>query len=94
MNGGLDVILFRVADDKVFCVIEPGNIRQLKAGHPVKVELPNGSLVALAFTPDGKEFLRGLGVNRSEALWQRARVSFEELENGLKRCRNMPEVER
>jgi len=88
------MILFRVADDKVFCVIEPGQIRQLKDGHPVKIELPNGSLVALAFTPDANEFLRGLGIHRGEGIWQRGRVSFEELENGLKRCRNMPEVER
>lgn len=88
------MINIRVSNDKMFGVIEPADIRHLKAGRPIKIVLPNGSMIALGFTPDANEFLRTMRIHPASGVWQHARVSTEELEAALKRCLTLPEVER
>ena len=94
------MIIFPVSDRALFCVIEPGNVRRMKEGRPLKISLPNGSRVGVAFTPDANRFLVELGVHTrmpdasGRIAFERARVTTDQLEAALKRCRGLAEVER
>lgn len=89
------MIHFPLSDGNEFVVIEPGNVRRLKDGKPLKV---GGCLVA--FTPDIEAFLKILGVDADvpssgSAMEKHAvHLTLEQLDDALKACQNFPDVER
>jgi hypothetical protein len=78
------VIKFPVGDNAMLCVIEPGNIERMKEGRPLRIVLQNGSVVIIAYTPDGAEFER-----RVAPLMP---AGIETVDALLEACLKLPEV--
>lgn len=92
------MIQLLLSQKAVFCVIEPGNLQRLKEGRPLTIDLPNGSSVMIAFTPDQAEFSAHLGlhVEQPEPNTRRELVGVhitpEAVSLALKACQGLPEV--
>lgn len=89
------MLTFPIGQNSSLIVIEPGNVKMLKAGRPLKV---GEHLVC--FTPDMEKFLTMLGVDGAkkpdynERIEHIVRISAEQLDKALKACQNLPEVMR
>lgn len=96
------MLTFPLSDSAQFIVVEPGNIRRLKEGKPLKVELPNGSAVLIAYTPDMAAFVAKLGISPSLVDVQRGsrkevrdiELSPEQIQGALDNTKHYPEVDR
>lgn len=88
------MLTFLLAEDGALCVIEPGNIRRLKEGKPLKV----GDRILICYTPDMQALRAKLTGNpkRPAPGEQQIRVGKwtpEEIEAAIKATQHMPEVE-
>lgn len=96
------MLTFPLSDSAQFIVIEPGNIRRLKDGRPLKVELENGSSVLIAFTPDMAAFVAKLGISPSitdvtpgtRKQVRNIALSPEQIQGALDNTKHYPEVDR
>lgn len=96
------MMTFPLGDSAAFVVIEPGNLRRMKAGRPLEVKLGNGSSVMVAFVPDMVAFLVELGLDAGTAEVARGEkkevrgigITPEEMDRALKAVAGKPEVER
>ena len=95
------MLTFPLSDSAQFIVIEPGNIRRLKEGKPLRVELPNGSSVMISFVPDMAAFVKELGqdpnlseVSKGQRKEVRVRLTPEQIQSALEKVANWPEVDR
>jgi hypothetical protein len=74
-------------------VISPSNIKQMKAGRPLKI---GGTIVA--FTPDLAAFMNIAGINatpakRGEVKIKTIALDIDKINHALKAVRDFPEVE-
>ena len=96
------MLTFPLSDSAQFIVIEPGNIRRLKEGRPLKVELPNGSFVMISYVPDMAAFVHELGLDPSCAEVSKGvrkevsgfKLSPEQIQSALEKAARWPEVDR
>ena len=89
------MLTFPLDGDASVVVIEPGNIKRLKAGKPLKV-----GKHLLCFTPDLQAFIEAaIGEDMAapepgQTVTKGIRLSPEQLEQALRKCQQLPEVER
>jgi hypothetical protein len=92
------MLTFPLNQDANLVVIEPGNIKRLKEGRALKV----GEHV-ICFTPDMQAFVKALGVKDltvadfgpgMSATREGLRISVEQLDQALKDCISLPEIDR
>ena len=96
------MLTFPLSDSARFIVIEPGNIRRLKEGRPLKVELPNGSFVMISYVPDMAAFVKELGLDPNTADVKRherkevsnLKLTPEAIQSALEKVAKWPEVDR
>lgn len=95
------MLQFLAGKDTSVVVIEPGNLKRMKEGLPLRVTLPNGSAVLIAYTPDLAKFAEHAGVSKEAAHVSQGEkrimagpFSPDLIDAALKKCRDLPEVER
>jgi hypothetical protein len=95
------MMTFPLSESAQFVVIEPGNIRRLKEGRPLTVDLPNGSSVMISFVPDMAAFAKELGLDpsvadvpRNSRHEARVHITPEQIQIALEKAAKWPEVER
>lgn len=94
------MITFPISQSAALMVIEPQNIKRLKAGRPLVIK-HGGVDILLCFTPDYTAFLMALGIDGGQAAVEpkekriiSVNFSPEQIDAALKSCRDLPEVER
>ncbi len=96
------MLTFPLSDSAQFIVVEPGNIRRLKEGRPLKVELPNGSFVMISYVPDMAAFVTELGLDPSFAEvnqnqrkeLRNLKLTPEIIQSALEKAAKWPEIDR
>jgi hypothetical protein len=89
------MLIFPLDQNASLLVIEPGNIKRMKDGQPLKV----GEHI-VCFTPDLKSFIKALGIDPftmplpGERVEKQVKITPERLDAALKKCQKLPEVER
>jgi hypothetical protein len=87
------MMTFPLKDGAALVVIDPGNMKRLKEGRPLKL----GKML-IAYTPDMSGFAKRLGLpkelpSKGETIEHRVRLTPEQIEDALKACKDLPEVE-
>lgn len=88
------MMTFPLSDGGALCVIEPGNIRRLKEGKPLKI----GDRILICYTPDMQALRAKLtgnprGPKSGEKQIRVGNWSPEEIDAAIKATQHMPEVE-
>lgn len=88
------MMTFPLADGGALCVIEPGNIRRLKEGRPLKI----GDRILICYTPDMQALRAKLtgnpkGPQLGEQQVRVGKWSPEDIDAAIKATQHMPEVE-
>ena len=88
------MITIPLTDGGALCIIEPGNIRRLKEGKPLKI----GENILICFTPDMYALRAKLtgnpkGPKSGEKNIHVGKWSPEEIDAAIKATLHMPEVE-
>lgn len=88
------MMIFPLAEGGALCVIEPGNIRRLKEGKPLKI----GDRILVCYTPDMQALrakLTGtpLGPKLGEQQIRIGKWTPEEIDAAIKATQHMPEAE-
>ncbi len=88
------MMTFPLMDGGALCVIEPGNIRRLKEGKPLKI----GDRILICWTPDMQALRAKLTGNPKGPKVGAEEIhvghwSAEEIDAAIKATQHMPEVE-
>ena len=87
--------------NSLVAIIEPANIKRMKQGKPLIIRMENGSSVMVCFTPDMMALSKLL--TERDIKWPEAKEQYyvkvenltpEKINQALKDCQNLPEVER
>lgn len=88
------MMTFPLGQNASLCIIEPGNIKRLKRGEPLKV----GDHMVV-FTPDVHALMRELGIpgkmpERGERIDHAMNITQDQLIAAIIKCKDLPEVDR
>jgi hypothetical protein len=88
------MITIPLTDGGALCIIEPGNIRRLKEGRPLKI----GDRILVCYTPDMQALRAKLtgnpvGPKSGEQQIRVGKWTPEEIDAAIKATAHMPEVE-